>query len=190
MKRLGQATYVELSEDDVAIRQAARAALKRRVDLIALAAARTEEAARRNIVRDRQRASLQMRPYVLAVGSAVRVSYLFSGTVRQQIKSAFQKHFLPSYTRELYQITGRKLAPGSRRVILYDLECTDEAEGDQGGTVIGTLRVKLPLTLKNVDRRYLQPLLEDATPSLAERFPGTTPFFRVASPTEDDAGGD
>lgn len=190
MNTLSRTEFVELDDDEIAVRQAARAALQRRADLISLASARTEEAARRNILRDRQRASLQMRPYVIAVGARVRVSYLFSSTVRQQVKSAFQKHFLPSYTHEIYVITARRLAPGSRRIVLYDVKCNDEAEGDQGGTLIGTLRVKLPFILKDVDRRYLQPIFENAAPTLASRYPNSTPFFRVVQLAEEDVGGD
>ena len=190
MNTLGRTRLVELDDDELAVRQAARSALERRIELISLAAARTEEAARRNILRDRQRASLQMKPYALGVGARVRVSYLFSSTVRQQVKSAFQKHFLPSYTREIYTITARKLARGSRRIVLYDLKCTEEAEGDQGATLIGTLRVKLPLLLNDVDRRYLQPIFEDSVPTLALRFPDSTPFFRVVQLADEDIGGD
>ncbi len=48
---------------------------------------------------------------------------------------------------------------GSRRIVLYDLDVVDAQlhDGKQIPTRINGLRVRMPLTITNSDRRYLQP---------------------------------
>jgi len=123
-----------------------------------------------------------MKPLVLSIEAKVRVSYLASKTVRQQVKVSIIKAYSPTYTGEVYMVTDRRLAPGSRRVVLYDLVAADRTllDGQQGGTRLGNLVVRLPLELVGIDRRYLQPLpSEGSVPRLADRFPGLQYAFRI-----------
>ncbi len=64
--------------------------------------------------RARQRAS--MKPYLLAVGTRCRISFLYSPTVRMHVKSALVNTFLPAFTPDLYKITARRLPTACARV--------------------------------------------------------------------------
>ena len=91
-------------------------------------------------------------------------------------------------------ITARRLAPGSRRVVLYDVTAEDEGleEGQQAPTRIANLWIRLPLTLTGVDRRYLQPVPEaGVVPTTGRRYTqqlvlGPLPFARPAQRESDD----
>ena len=175
--------HVEENEEQDAAREAAEAALRHHGELIALAASRTEAAAIRMVLsrRGQQRARLQ--PLVLPIGQQCRVSFLYAATVRMQLKVALITQYLPTYTTEVYIVTARHLAPGSRRIVLYDLECADTSiqEGEQVPTRINQWLVRLPLRIRNCDRRWLQVVPSDGTtPTLARRFPGATYAFNVA----------
>ena len=189
--------YILNTAEEEAQRAAAAAHVQHHRELQALAAARIEQAAARTIQRRRRRQTAQMRPLLLDLGQRVRISFLASSHVRQQVKVSIVKAFFPTYTAEVYVVNARRLAPGSRRVILYDLACEDELQdGQQQPTRIVNSRVRLPLEMANVDRRYLQQVAaEDAVPTLAARYPQATlvhtmPFARVqrqaAQRDEDD----
>ena len=123
-----------------------------------------------------------MLPLVLSVGTRCRISYLYTPTVRQLVKIAYVKAFAPAYTREVYIVTQRSLAPGSRRVVIYSLQAGDASlhEGQQTGCRINKVLVKIPLHVVGVDRRYVQALPSDgAAPNLASRFPGTRYAFSM-----------
>ena len=136
--------------------------------------------------RARQRAS--MKPYLLAIGTRCRISFLYSPTVRMHVKTALVNSYSPTYTPDLYIITGRGLAPGSKRVVLYDLSTVEGLEtGAQSPTRIGTQLVRLPTTLTGCDRRWLMPMAIDATPSFARRFPQATLAFSVMPSGLNDA---
>jgi hypothetical protein len=106
------------------------------------------------------------------------------------------KAFHPTYSAEVYRVTAHHLAPGSRRVVLYDVEAEGEIEdGRQQPTRIANLKVRLPLKMANVDRRHLQPVAAaDAVPTIAQRHPGLQlafhlPFAQLA-PAVDDGEAD
>jgi hypothetical protein len=114
-----------------------------------------------------------MKPYLLAIGTHCRVSFLFSPTIRMHTKTALVGTYSPTYTPDVYRVTGRELAPGSRRVVLYSLETVASLQsGEQAPCRAGTLLVRLPVSLSGCDRRWLLPLASDATPSFARRHPG------------------
>ena len=195
IKKMPLVQYVESTEAEEAQRAAAAAALRRHQDLQALAAARIAQAAGRMVQRRRARQAAAMRPLLLDVGARVRVSFLQSSTVRMLVKISMVKAYSPTYTAEPYKVTARRLAPGSRRVVLYDVavEDADLEEGEQGPTRIANLWVRLPLKLANVDRRYLQPVpAAGVTPTTARRFSqplllGLLPFAPpAAGESEDD----
>ena len=151
--------YIENTAAQEQQRSAAAAYVRHHRELQALAAARIELAAARIVQRRRRHQTALMRPLVLEVGARVRISYLASSHVRQQSKVQLVKAFFPQYTREIYRVTARHLAPGSRRVVLYDVEAEGELlDGQQQPTRIVNTRVRLPLQMVGVDRRYLQPL--------------------------------
>lgn len=53
-------------------------------------------------------------------------------------------------------------------------------EGQQVPTRLANLRIRLPLQITGVDRRYLQPLPSaTATPTTAARYPGMSLAFRL-----------
>ncbi len=139
-------------------------------------------------LRNRQRA--WMVPLVLPVGMRVRVNYLVASCYQVAVKSALVAAYSPRWTLEIYIVRERRLAPGSRRVVHYDLEVEDDTivAGAQGGTQCGQLYVRLGLSLGSVDRRYLQPVPADGrvAPSLARRFPGRDFAFRIVKPQADD----
>ena len=60
-----------------------------------------------------------MTPYLLLVGTRCRISFLFSPTVRMHVKTALVNTYSPACTPDLYVITARRLAPGSKRTVLY-----------------------------------------------------------------------
>ncbi len=125
-------------------------------------------------LRNRQRA--WMVPLVLPVGTRVRVNYLVASCYQMAVKSALAAAYSLRWTLEIYIVRDRRLAPGSRRVVHYDLEVEDGTivAGAQGGTQGGPSYVWLGLSLGSVDRRYLRPVPADGqvAPSLARRFPG------------------
>ena len=186
--------FIENTEGQEAQRAAAAAALRQHEDLQALAAARIAQAAGRTVQQRRRRQAAGMRPLLLDIGATVRVSFLHSSTVRMHVKIQLVKAYAPRYTKEVYVITGRRLAPGSKRVVLYDLavEDADLVEGQQAPTRIANLWVRLPLSLSGVDRRYLQPLPEaGVVPTTGRRFGqqlvlGSLPFARPAQHRSDD----
>ena len=183
MARSSSGAYnTEDDEEHDAARGAAEAALRHHGELIALAASRTEAAAIRMVLsrRGQQRARLQ--PLVLPAGQQCRISFLYAPTVRMQLKVALISQFLPTYTAEVYVVIARHLAPGSRRIVLYDLECADTSiqDGDQVPTRIKQWVVRLPLHVSNCDRRWLQVVPSDGTmPTLSRRFPDATYAFSV-----------
>jgi hypothetical protein len=129
-----------------------------------------------------------MKPYLLVVGTRCRISFLYSPTVRMHVKTAIVNGYAPTYTPDLYVITARGLAPGSKRVVLYDLSTVEELEaGSQAATRIGALLVRLPTALMGCDRRWLMPMATDATPSFARRFPQATIAFSLMPPGLHDA---
>ena len=174
--------FTEETAEQYAARRAAERAKAQHEDIVRLAAARTSDAGLKMLIRSRARQSKRMRPQFLSEGSLVRVSFLHSPTARQQLKSALVRQISPTYTQEIYRVTARRLAPHSRRIVLYDLQCADEGiiEGEQTPTIVGRFRIKLPLQLKEVDRRYLMPLIAAAAPTLARSLPKTTPLFRLS----------
>ena len=189
--------YIENTAAQEQQRSAAAAYVRHHRELQALAAARIELAAARIVQRRRRHQTALMRPLVLEVGARVRISYLASSHVRQQSKVQLVKAFFPQYTREIYRVTARHLAPGSRRVVLYDVEAEGELlDGQQQPTRIVNTRVRLPLQMVGVDRRYLQPLAaEDAVPTFAARFPHaqlalTLPFESVRRQASQQDGKD
>ena len=101
--------------------------------------------------------------------------------MRQLVKIAYVKAFAPAYTREVYTVMERSLAPGSRRVVMYSLQAEDTLqEGQQTGCRINKVLVRIPLSVSGVDRRYIQPLPSDgAAPNLARQFPGTRYAFSM-----------
>jgi hypothetical protein len=174
--------YLEQTEEESRQHELAAAAVRHHHGLVALAAARTRQAADEMVNSSRQHQRARMLPLVLKVGARCRISYLFTPSVRQQVKVSYVKSFAPSYTREVYSITHRALAPGSRRVVVYTLEAEDEAleEGQQGGSRINQIIVRIPLRVTNCDRRYLQPLPADgAAPALGRRFPDSRYAFAI-----------
>ena len=173
-----------------AARRAAERARAQHDDIVRLAAARTSQAGLKMLLRSRARQSQHMRPYILSEGSQVRVGFLHSPTARQQLKSALVRQISPTYTLEIYRVIGRKLAPHSRRVVLYNLECIDAiSEGEQAAAIVGRFKIRLPLELKDVDRRYLMPIVMAAAQTLAHSLPMTKPMFRL-SPSRKRAIGD
>ena len=185
--------FIENSDQEEAQRQAAAAALRHHLDLQALAAARIAQAAAKMVQRRRARQAALMRPLLLPVGVKVRVSFLASSTVRQHVKVQMVKAFSPAYSKEVYVITDRRLAPGSRRVVLYDVRVEDQgiADGEQAPTRIAHLWVRLPLTIANLDRRYLQPLPDaGVVPTSSKRYEhamvfGPLPLGRPAIADDD-----
>jgi len=164
-------------------RQAVAAAVQRHREIQALAAERTAEAGLRMVLSRRARQRDNMKPYLLAVGTRCRISFLYSPTVRMHVKTAIVNSYAPKYTPDLYVITARGLAPGSKRVVLYDLSTVEPLEaGSQAPTRMGTLLVRLPTTLTACDRRWLMPMATDATPSFASRFPQATIAFSLMPP--------
>ena len=93
----------------------------------------------------------------------------------------FHKHTLRTYTEEVYRITDAALAPLSRRVYLYKAVAVNESlqEGDQLATVLGRYRIRLPLSLMDIDQRYLLPVLVSEAPRLAVAYPGRPLAFRL-----------
>ena len=130
-------------------------------DIVRLVAVSISEAGMKMLRQSRARQSKQMRPYIVSGGSFVRVSCLHSPTARKQLKSALVRQISPTYTLEIYRVVGRKLAEISRRVVIYDLQCNDDSisEGEQAPTIVGRYKIRLPLQLKDVDRRYLMPII-------------------------------
>jgi hypothetical protein len=164
-------------------RQAVAAAVQRHIEIQALAAERTAAAGLRMVLSRRARQRASMKPYLLAVGTRCRISFLYSPTVRMHVKTAIVNSYAPTYTPDLYVITARGLAPGSKRVVLYDLSTVEPLEaGSQAPTRMGTLLVRLPTTLTACDRRWLMPMATDATPSFASRFPQATIAFSLMPP--------
>ena len=169
-------------------------AIQHAQELRALAAARTLAAGLQTLESRAHRQRLKLVPYILPVGTACRVSYKYSSTVRQLLKSQIAANLLPTFTAEIYVITARHSGPGRSDVWLYDLELHDVPDGQQGAAVIGNVRVQLPATLRRVDRRHLMPLHDaDAVPSLGSAYPGQryahSLFASVARrrrPDEDD----
>ena len=187
-----QSAYSELSADEYAAMRAAGHVVRQRADLVALAAARTAARAFAMLEQSRARQARSMKPWILPVGALVRVSFLHSPTVRQQLKSQLVRSMSPSYTLEIYRITARRLAPRSKRVVLYDCECNQVDEGDQSFTVVGQYRVQLPLELTDVDRRHLLPAGVAGPPSTVRAYGGMRLAGRLSpSPAEpDEDGGD
>jgi hypothetical protein len=104
------------------------------------------------------------------------------------VKTAIVNSYAPTYTPDLYKITARSLAQGSKRVVLYDLTTLEPMEaGSQAPTRMGTLLVRLPTALTACDRRWLMPMAADATPSFASRFPQATIAFSLMPPGLNDA---
>jgi len=164
-------------------RQAVAAAVQRHRENLALAAERTAAAGLRMVFSRRVRQRASVKPYLLAVGTRCRISYLYSPTVRMHVKTAIVNSYAPTYTPDLYVITARGLAPGSQRVVLYDLSTVEPTEaGSQAPTRMGTLLVRFPTTLTACDRRRLLPMATDATPSFASRFPQATIAFSLMPP--------
>jgi hypothetical protein len=189
--------YIENTPLEEAQRSAAAAHVRHHRELQALAAARIEQAAARTIQRRRRRWTTLMRPLLLDVGARVRVSFLASSHVRQQVKTQLIKAFSPTYSVQVYVVKARHLAPGSRRVVLYDIAAEGELlDGQQQPTRIVNTRVRLPLQMVGVDRRYLQPLAaEDAVPTFAAHFPHaqlllTLPFESVRTQASQQDGDD
>ena len=164
-----------LSEAEAQQRIAARRALSRRQELIELAAARIKAAAEKMILRDRARRSRLAHPYVLPIGARVQVSYQLSPVVRAALKTGFNAHVSPTYTAETYAVTGRRLAEGSRRVVVYDL--LSEAEGERGQARINNMFIRLSTSLRGVDRRLLRVVPEEGVDACyATRYPGGAAF--------------
>jgi hypothetical protein len=121
--------------------------------------------------------------------SVLTAAYPFC-TVRMYTKTALVGAYSPTYTPDIYRITGRELGAGSRRVVLYSLETVAALQsGEQAPCTIGTQRVRLPVTLTGCDRRWLMPLASDATPSFASRYPGARLAFNIIDPSALNAAG-
>jgi hypothetical protein len=124
-----------------------------------------------------------MHPEVLEVGRLCRISFLYAPTVRMQLKAALVSAYSPTFTAEVYRVADRRLAPGSRRVVLYDLGCIDDGltEGQQAPTRINNLLVRIPLEVVDCDRRWLMPLSDEhsTTPTLARRYPDAAYAFSL-----------
>lgn len=159
-------TFSEVTAAEFVARRAAERTAREHADLVALAAARTAARAFTLLERSRARQARSMKPWILPVGTLVRVSFLHAPTARQQLKSQLVRSMSPTYTCEIYRITARTLAPHSTRVVLYDCVCVDDVDdGDQSSTVVGSYRVQLPLELTDVDRRHLMPAGSAGPPS-------------------------
>ena len=170
---------------DEAVAVVAAAAVAKHQRIQQLAAARTLEAAVAMVNSRRARQRNNMRPLLLNEGALVRISFLYSPTVRRTLKKMHGSEYLPKWTAELYTVKTRQLAPGSRRVVLYDVQAKDGI-GAGFPCTVGTQSVRLRLDLKDVDRRWLQPVPltaavdgdADAQPAvtetIAKRFPGQT----------------
>lgn len=154
------------------------AVIERAQKIAALAAARTEEAGVRTVRSNRNRQRAHMRPYLFAIGTRCRVSFLHAPTVRMAVKVSLVKAYSPHYTAEEYTIVDRRLAPGSRRVVLYDLKA-DVRDGEQPQPCrVSNLLVRLPSTIVNCDRRWLQPAPSaGTTATLARRYPAASYAF-------------
>jgi len=171
-------------EDRHSQRRAVAAVLLRHQELQELAAARTAAAGLRMVLSSRARQRASMKPYLLPVGMRCRVSFLYSPTVRMYTKTALVGAYSPTYTADVYRITDRILAPGSRRVVLYSLETVAALQtGEQAPCQVGTQLVRLPVALEGCDRRWLMPLASEATPSLSCRFPRATWGFTLIQPS-------
>jgi hypothetical protein len=175
---------VEIRDDEEhsAAREAAAAVVRRHDELIGLAAARTEAAALRMVMNGRARQRARMKPLVLPIGQRCRVSFLYAPTVRMQVKSSLVKQFHPTYTAEVYTVIARHFAPGSRLVLLYDLQCEDASlqDGAQVPTAINNLLVRLPLSIAGCDRRWLQGLPREGTALIiAHRYPEASYAFSL-----------
>jgi len=98
--------------------------------------------------------------------------------------------YSPTYTPDIYRITDRVLAPGSRRVVLYSLETVAALQtGEQAPCRLGSQLVRLPIALTGCDRRWLMPLASEATPSFARRFPlGTLAFNIIGTASSNGMG--
>ena len=157
MERLRGGVEHEEAAEETRQREAAAAGVRHHNDLVALAAARTRQAAEDMINSSRQHQRARMLPLLLSVGARCRISYLYTPTVRQLVKIAYVKAFAPAYTREVYIVTERSLAPGSRRVVMYALQAEDASlhEGQQSGCRINKVLVRIPLSVSGVDRRYV-----------------------------------
>lgn len=57
--------------------------------------------------------------------------------------------FQPQFTVEVYAVAERKLALGSKREVLHELEAEGDSlvEGDQQPTTLNTRKIRLPLAL-------------------------------------------
>jgi len=160
-------------------RRAVAAAVERHRKIQDLAADRTTAAGLCMVLSRRARQRASMKPYLLAVGTRCRISFLYSPTVRMHVKSALVNTFLPAFTPDLYKITARRLAPGSKRVVLYDLSTVEELEtGAQAPTRIGVQLVRLPVALTGCDRRWLMPVAD-------ARGDGRDALIRAALPASD-----
>ena len=187
MKQKMQDAYSELSADDYAAMRAARHVVRQRADLVALAAARTAARGFTMLEQSRARQARSMKPWILPVGALVRVSFLHSPTARQQLKSQLVRSMSPTFTLEIYRVTARRLAPRSKRVVLYDCECDQVDEGGQSATVVGPYRVQLPLELTDVDRRHLLPAGVTGPPSTVRAYAGLRLADRLSPlPAEPD----
>lgn len=157
--------------DNAQAHAAAQQHVQRILDTQVYAANKSRAAAVRTLQRDRTRASRQLEPYVLSLGARVRVSYEASNTVRQQLKSRMIKALSRMWTEEIYVVRERRLAPHSKRIILYDLQCSDVEDGAQGSTRIGSYEVALPLRMNGMDRRWLVACAEPASKRMVARYP-------------------
>ena len=186
---------VEAEDDDMhsaataatAEATAAAAAVAKHQRLQDLAAARTLEAAVAMVNSRRARQRNNMRPLLLDEGALVRVSFLYAPTVRRTLKRLHGVEYLPKWSVELYTVVKRQLAPGSRRVVLYHLRAKN-GSGVGFPCTVGTQSVHLLLELKDVDRRWLQPVplaptidgdgsMDErpaVTETIAKRYPGKT----------------
>jgi len=166
-------------------RRAVAAVLLRHRELQALAAGRTAAAGLRMVLSSRARQRASMKPYLLAIGTHCRVSFLYSPTIRVHTKTALVGTYSPTYTADVYRVTRRELATGSRRVVLYSLETVAALQsGEQVPCRAGMLLVRLPVALSGCDRRWLLPLASDATPSFARRHPGQTLALTLIHPSD------
>ena len=72
------------------------------------------------------------------------------------------------------------LAPHSRRTYVCKTAVDEtQEEGDQLPTQIGRTKIRLPLSLEDIDRRYLRPVLACEAPRLAAAYPGRTVALRL-----------
>ncbi len=82
------------------------------------------------------------------------MSFLCSPSVRMFTKTALVGAYSPTYTPDIYRVTDRVLAPGSRRVVLNRLETVAALPtGEQAPCRLGTQLVRLPVALSGCDRR-------------------------------------